>query len=93
MAKTIANLDRCADQPRLPGTYINSSLDSTMSAMSSMSPTDQYGHKSLGYASEEPSDGGKSPLQMSLGFLKNLTEKKPARGMPRRLHPSIGAQS
>jgi len=43
--------------------------------MSSASPIDQYG-------SSGQSDGGKSeksPLSMSLGFLKNLTEKKSTR--------------
>jgi hypothetical protein len=50
-------------------------------AMSSASPVDQYGNKSggSGYGSGQ-SDGGKSPLSMSLGFLKNLTEKKNTRG-------------
>jgi hypothetical protein len=48
--------------------------------MSSASPVDQYGNKSggSGYGSGQ-SDGGKSPLSMSLGFLKNLTEKKNTR--------------
>lgn len=50
--------------------------------MSSASPVDQYGNKSgtSGYGSGQ-SDSAKSPLSMSLGFLKNLTEKKSARGM------------
>jgi len=49
--------------------------------MSSASPVDQYGNKSAGsgYGSGQ-SDSGKSPLSMSLGFLKNLTEKKSTRG-------------
>jgi hypothetical protein len=52
-----------------------------LTAMSSGSPIDQYGNKSggSGYGSGQ-SDGGKSPLSMSLGFLKNLTEKKNSRG-------------
>lgn len=49
--------------------------------MSSTSPVDPYGNKSggSGYGSGQ-SDSGKSPLSMSLGFLKNLTEKKSTRG-------------
>lgn len=53
-----------------------------LAAMSSASPVDQYGNKSgggSGYGSGQ-SDSGKSPLSMSLGFLKNLTEKKSTRG-------------
>jgi len=50
-------------------------------AMSSASPVDQYGNKvgGSGYGSGQ-SDSGKSPLSMSLGFLKTLTEKKTTRG-------------
>jgi hypothetical protein len=50
--------------------------------MSSASPVDQYGNNvggGSGYGSGQ-SDGGKSPLSMSLGFLKTLTEKKNTRG-------------
>ena len=49
--------------------------------MSSASPIDNYGDKSGGsqYGSGQ-SDGAKSPLSMSLGFLKTLTEKKSTRG-------------
>ncbi len=48
-------------------------------------PVDQYGnpmHHNSGYASAEndQSESGRSPLSMSLGFLKNLTEKKSTRG-------------
>lgn len=51
--------------------------------MASASPVDPYGHKSAGSAyGSGQSDGGKSPLSMSLGFLKNLTEKKSTRGRP-----------
>jgi hypothetical protein len=52
-------------------------------AMSSASPVDQYGNKvgsGSGYGSGQ-SDSGKSPLSMSLGFLKTLTEKKNTRGV------------
>jgi hypothetical protein len=44
-------------------------------------PIDQYGLPSggSGYGSGQ-SDNGKSPLSMSLGFLKTLTEKKNTRG-------------
>lgn len=50
--------------------------------MSSHSPVEQYANKSgeSAYGSGQ-SDGGKSPLTMSLGFLKSLTEKKSTRGM------------
>ncbi|KFY93319.1 hypothetical protein V500_03776 [Pseudogymnoascus sp. VKM F-4518 (FW-2643)] len=44
--------------------------------------TDQYANPSggSGYGSSEQSESGKSPLSMSLGFLKTLTEKKSTRG-------------
>jgi hypothetical protein len=50
--------------------------------MSLPSPVDQYGNKlsASGYGSSGQSDSGKSPLSMSLGFLKTLTEKKSTRG-------------
>ncbi|OBT80510.1 hypothetical protein VF21_00855 [Pseudogymnoascus sp. 05NY08] len=43
---------------------------------------DQYANPSggSGYGSSEQSESGKSPLSMSLGFLKTLTEKKSTRG-------------
>lgn len=46
--------------------------------------TEQYANPSggSGYGSSEQSESGKSPLSMSLGFLKNLTEKKSTRGEP-----------
>ncbi|TVY47401.1 hypothetical protein LOCC1_G001817 [Lachnellula occidentalis] len=51
--------------------------------MSFASPVDQYGNKlsGSGYGSSGQSDSGKggSPLSMSLGFLKGLTEKKSTR--------------
>ncbi|KFY98303.1 hypothetical protein V498_01568 [Pseudogymnoascus sp. VKM F-4517 (FW-2822)] len=45
---------------------------------------DQYANPSSGsgYGSSEQSESGKSPLSMSLGFLKTLTEKKSTRGEP-----------
>ncbi|OBT60403.1 hypothetical protein VE03_10155 [Pseudogymnoascus sp. 23342-1-I1] len=45
---------------------------------------DQYQNPSggSGYGSSEQSESGKSPLSMSLGFLKTLTEKKSTRGEP-----------
>jgi hypothetical protein len=51
--------------------------------MSLPSPVDQYGIKpsASGYGSSGQSDSGKSPLSMSLGFLKTLTEKKSTRGV------------
>ncbi|CAL3966369.1 hypothetical protein PZA11_003042 [Diplocarpon coronariae] len=59
--------------------------------MSALSPPDPYGDKSggSGYGSGQ-SDSGKSPLSISLGFLKNLTEKKSARAdgqQPKRRGP------
>jgi hypothetical protein len=50
-------------------------------AMAGSGPTDQYGNPTggSGYGSGQ-SDSGRSPLAMSLGFLKNLTEKKGTRG-------------
>lgn len=46
--------------------------------------TEQYANPSggSGYGSSEQSENGKSPLSMSLGFLKTLTEKKSTRGEP-----------
>lgn len=43
---------------------------------------EHYGNPSSGsgYGSSEQSENGKSPLSMSLGFLKTLTEKKSTRG-------------
>ncbi|KFX99628.1 hypothetical protein O988_03728, partial [Pseudogymnoascus sp. VKM F-3808] len=46
---------------------------------------DQYANppsENSGYGSSEQSESGKSPLSMSLGFLKTLTEKKSTRGEP-----------
>lgn len=52
--------------------------------MSSASPVDPYGPRPSGGAGSADgsgqSDNGKSPLSMSLGFLKTLTEKKNTRG-------------
>ena len=56
-------------------------LSPDFNAMSSALLVDQYGNKvgGSGYGSGQ-SDSGKSPLSMSLGFLKTLTEKKTTRG-------------
>jgi hypothetical protein len=56
--------------------------------MSSLSPQthDPYGHNTGNYAADESADSGKSPLAMSLSFLKGLTEKKNTRG---RAHISV----
>jgi hypothetical protein len=55
--------------------------------MSSASPVDPYGPRPGGGAGSADgsgqSDNGKSPLSMSLGFLKTLTEKKSTRGKER----------
>lgn len=46
-----------------------------------MNAVDQYGNPiGGGYHSSEQSETGRSPLSLSLGFLKNLTEKKSTRG-------------
>lgn len=58
-------------------------LRATRAAMASSSPpVDQFGNASggSGYGSNN-SDSGKSPLNLSLGFLKTLTEKKSTRGI------------
>ncbi len=74
-----------ANEDRADGVleYCDSNASSPkLTAMSSASPVDQYGNKSgggSGYGSGQ-SDSGKSPLSKSLGFLKNLTEKKSTRG-------------
>lgn len=57
--------------------------------MTSMSPpNEQYGHYNgvNGYGSDPSSEASKSPLSMSLGFLKTLTEKKSTRGRLHHLH-------
>jgi hypothetical protein len=68
----------------------NQALSRMSTAMSLTSPVDQYGNKSgtSGYGSGQ-SDSGKSPLSMSLGFLKNLTEKKSTRGTSDLLHHTV----
>lgn len=57
--------------------------------MTSASPVDPYGPRLGGSAPSADgsgqSDSGKSPLSMSLGFLKTLTEKKNTRGKRDRL--------
>lgn len=57
-----------------------SALKEVRAAMASTSALDQYGNPpgGGGYGSGQ-SDSSKSPLSMSLGFLKNLTEKKNTR--------------
>lgn len=46
-----------------------------------MNAVDQYGNPmASGYHSSGQSESGRSPLSLSLGFLKNLTEKKSTRG-------------
>ncbi len=59
-----------------------SALREVRAVMASTSPPlGQYGNPAggSGYGSGQ-SENGKSPLSMSLGFLKNLTEKKNTRG-------------
>lgn len=64
-----------------PKSWETSASSSDLSTMSLVSPVDPYANKSggSGYGSGQ-SDSGKSPLSMSLGFLKTLTEKKSTRG-------------
>jgi hypothetical protein len=81
----MANNNRADQQisTGLPGPRTSSSDIPYRSDMSAPSPVDQYGNKLDGsaYGSSGQSDSGKSPLSMSLGFLKTLTEKKSTRGM------------
>jgi hypothetical protein len=78
----MANEDLTGRPSSAPEYWETSASSSNLSIMSTASPVDQYGNKSAGsgYGSEH-SDHGKSPLSMSLGFLKTLTEKKSTRGM------------
>jgi hypothetical protein len=54
----------------------------TRGDMATTVTVDQYGNPSTasGYGSSEHSEHSRSPLSMSLGFLKTLTEKKSTRG-------------
>lgn len=68
-----------------------SALRDTRAIMASSSPqVDQYGNISggSGYGSNN-SESGKSPLNLSLGFLKTLTEKKGTRGTGSYLRSSL----
>jgi len=77
----MANDDRADLQTESFEPWEGSASSPDFNAMSSASPVDQYGNKvgGSGYGSGQ-SDSGKSPLSMSLGFLKTLTEKKTTRG-------------
>lgn len=77
----MANDDQGDQQTSALESWETSAPPPNPTAMSSASPVDQYGNKSggSGYGSGQ-SDSGKSPLSLSLGFLKNLTEKKNTRG-------------
>jgi hypothetical protein len=77
----MANGNQSDQQTRALESWETSASSPNPTAMSAASPPDQYGNKSggSGYGSGQ-SDSGKSPLSMSLGFLKNLTEKKNTRG-------------
>ncbi len=77
----MANANHNDQQTRALETLAPSALSHNPAAMSASSPNDQYGNPAggSGYGSGQ-SDSGKSPLSMSLGFLKNLTEKKSTRG-------------
>lgn len=77
----MANGNQSDQQTHALESWETSASPPNPTAMSAASPTDQYGNKSggSGYGSGQ-SDSGKSPLAMSLGFLKNLTEKKNTRG-------------
>jgi len=79
----MANDDRADLQTESFEPWEGSASSPDFNAMSSASPVDQYGNKvgsGSGYGSGQ-SDSGKSPLSMSLGFLKTLTEKKNTRGV------------
>jgi hypothetical protein len=78
----MANDDQADPQTESFEPWEGSASSPDFNAMSSASPVDQYGNKvggGSGYGSGQ-SDSGKSPLSMSLGFLKTLTEKKSTRG-------------
>jgi hypothetical protein len=78
----MANDDQADSQTESFEPWEGSASSPDFNAMSSASPVDQYGNKvggGSGYGSGQ-SDSGKSPLSMSLGFLKTLTEKKNTRG-------------
>jgi len=63
-----------------PG-FVASRQNSMMtSSISPIEPSNGHRSNGSGYGSGQ-SDGSKSPLTMSLGFLKNLTEKKNTRGL------------
>ena len=77
----MANGNQSEQQAHALESWEPSASSPNPAAMSAPSPTDQYGNPTggSGYGSGQ-SDSGKSPLSMSLGFLKNLTEKKNTRG-------------
>jgi hypothetical protein len=79
--RNMANEDLARRPFAAPHSWETPAASPNLSVMSSASPVDQYGLKSAGsgYGSGQ-SDNGKSPLSMSLGFLKTLTEKKNTRG-------------
>ena len=79
----MANTDRADNLSSPLDTWPSPAIPEKLTAMSSASPVEQYGNNpgGSGYDGSGQSDNGKSPLSMSLGFLKNLTEKKTTRGM------------
>lgn len=77
--------------------YWSNPIKLANSMMTSMSPIEpSNGHRPSiggGYVSGH-SDGSKSPLSMSLGFLKTLTEKKNTRGVsPKSVGSSVQADT
>lgn len=90
MKQTMANRRWSTDSDR-PAILLDPWQElAIISAMASQtSPNGHYSHHghpststTYGNGSENASDtSGKSPLSMSLGFLKNLTEKKTTRGI------------
>lgn len=80
----MANADMLSEHYYSSPSHTDLSAESSphRAAMASLSPTEQYTNKSAsGYGSgQSDHDASKSPLSMSLGFLKNLTEKKTTRG-------------
>lgn len=61
-----------------PGS-VTSRPNSMMTSISPIEPANGHRSNGSGYGSGQ-SDGSKSPLSMSLGILKTLTEKKNTRG-------------
>jgi hypothetical protein len=83
----MTNLNLFAERPSPRSSSYESfpsprSVREARAAMSSSSPpVDQYGNPHGGSYGSNNSESGRSALNMSLGFLKTLTEKKSTRGI------------